>query len=297
VFVQRIGYIPLNLLLRASSAHVVYDVDDALHFLRPTQIRSTVSPRTLRERLVVRYRQVARGNKYYGSRKRAIDQITSTADVVIVGNAYLRDQLARRSRSVVVLPTCVPADPARIKAHEDNTPIRIGWIGMRDNLRELEALDAAFRALRHRFGSKVLLSVVSSRPYQTPAIDTEFTPWSLETEAESLLRCDIGIMPLADNLYASGKCAFKAIQCMSFGLPVVVSPVGMNTAAVDEGVNGFFASTPHEWTERLSELIASPALRSRMGQRAFEKVKRAYSTQVGYEAVHRALLSVTEAPV
>jgi glycosyltransferase involved in cell wall biosynthesis len=196
-----------------------------------------------------------------------------------------------------VLPTCVSADPERIKAHDDRTPIRIGWIGMRDNLRELEALDPAFRALRDRFESDVLLSVVSSRPYQTSAIDTEFAPWSLETEAESLLRCDIGIMPLADNLYASGKCAFKAIQCMSFGLPVVVSPVGMNTAAVDEGVNGYFASTPDEWTERLSELIVSPALRAQMGKHAFEKVQREYSTEVGYEAVRRALSPVTEAPI
>jgi glycosyltransferase involved in cell wall biosynthesis len=295
VFVQRIASIPLNGLLRASRARVVYDVDDALHLVRPGQIPSTRSPGTLKERLVVGYRAVARGSRYYGSRKRAIAQITSFADVVIVGNAFLYDQLARRSRNALVLPTCVIADAKRVKTHAEGSPIRIGWIGLKDNLRELDALDPAFRALRARFGDDVRLSIVSSRPYETSAIGTEFVRWSLETETESVLRFDIGIMPLADNPFARGKCALKAIQCMSFGLPVVVSPVGMNIVAVDDGVDGFFARTCDEWRKRVSELVLDAALRARIGQHAFEKVQTAYSAEIGYQEVRRILASLTNA--
>ena len=116
------------------------------------------------------------------------------------------------------------------------SPVRIGWIGTRNNLRELDALEPAFRALSARFGGDVLLSVVSSRPYETSAIAVESIPWSLATERESVRRFDVGIMPLADDLFARGKCSFKAIQCMAEGIPVVVSPVGMNVEVVQDGV-------------------------------------------------------------
>ncbi len=56
--------------------------------------------------------------------------------------------------------------------------------------------------------------MISSQPYETDAIATEFTAWNLASEAADLDRFDIGIMPLAPNVFAEGKCAFKAIQCM-----------------------------------------------------------------------------------
>lgn len=289
VFVQRIAYIPLNRLLRASKVRVVYDVDDALHLVRPAQLVPTRSPKTPKDRLVVKYREIARGSRYYGSRKRAIDQIASFADVVIVGNEFLREQLALRSGNPVVLPTCVMVDSDRVRRHQDRSPIRIGWIGLQDNLRELEPLEPALRALGDQLRGNVLLSIVSSRHYNTTAIPTEFIPWGLNTESASTLRFDIGIMPLANTPFAKGKCAFKAIHCMSFGLPVVVSPVGMNTQVVDHEVSGFFASTTREWTESLRALTGDAGLRARMGRQALVKVQEAYSADVGYRTLRGVL--------
>jgi glycosyltransferase involved in cell wall biosynthesis len=239
----------------------------------------------------VKYRQAARGSRYYGSRKRPIEQLVSRADVLIVGNTFLRDQLASQAGGAVVLPTCVEVRATRIKAHLSPSPVRIGWIGLQDNLRELDALEPAFRALQRRFKDDALLSVVSSRPYETSAIATEFVPWSLETEAESLLHFDIGIMPLADSLFARGKCAFKAIQCMSFGLPVVASPVGMNSEVVNEGTNGYLARSTDEWSDRLSRLIVSPSLRSELGAAAFETIRDSYSTEQAMPIIRDALRS------
>jgi glycosyltransferase involved in cell wall biosynthesis len=45
----------------------------------------------------------------------------------------------------------------------------------------------------------------------------------------------IGIMPLEDTAWARGKCSFKMLQYMSCGIPVVVSPVGMNLEILKMG--------------------------------------------------------------
>jgi glycosyltransferase involved in cell wall biosynthesis len=288
VFVQRIAYAPLNALLRASGVRVIYDVDDAIHLIRPVQLEATRSPRSIRERLTVRHRELIRGSRYFGSRKRPFDQIAGFADVVIVGNKYLRSFTTGSRSEPIVLPTCVAAADEP-KKHGGASPIRIGWIGTRNNLADLDALEPAFRALSERFGGEVLLSVVSSRPYVTSAIAVESVRWSLETERESVRRFDVGIMPLADDLFARGKCSFKAIQCMAEGIPVVVSSVGMNVEVVRDGVNGYLAGDSQGWIEYLTALIQDPDLRQRLGLEALATVRRSYSYGMGLRTLRRLI--------
>ena len=71
----------------------------------------------------------------------------------------------------------------------------------------------------------------------------ERVPWSAATEAGSLAAAHIGVMPLTDDEWARGKCAFKLLQYMAASLPCVASPVGANTEAVIDGFNGFHART------------------------------------------------------
>jgi hypothetical protein len=273
---------------------VIYDVDDALHFVRRSQLAWTSRPRTLRERAVVRYRQLVRGSRYHGSRFNALRQIVGLADATIFGNSFLVDQLGHWAQRIVTLPTCVPVEARPPKVHSQDLPIRIGWIGTGDNLPELDLIEQPLARLAQRFGDGVVLTVVSSRPYDTSAIQTEFDSWSLQTERASVLNFDIGIMPLADTPYTRGKCAFKAVQCMAQALPVVVSPVGLNADLVRDGINGFLANSSDMWLARLSELIQDLGLRTRLGQAAFEDVRAGYSTNFALPVLRDAIgLSVT----
>jgi glycosyltransferase involved in cell wall biosynthesis len=77
---------------------------------------------------------------------------------------------------------------------------------------------------------------------------------------------------------------------MAAGLPCVASPVGANTEAVLDGVNGFHATGVDEWQRALEKLIASPQLRASFGARGRAHVDERYSMR-NYRAGYLALLT------
>jgi glycosyltransferase involved in cell wall biosynthesis len=105
---------------------------------------------------------------------------------------------------------------------------------------------------------------------------------------------DFGVMPLTDMPWARGKCGYKLIQYMACGLPVVASPVGVNTQIVEHGINGFLASTEVEWHDAITTLLNDEALRRGMGAEGRRKVERHYSLQVWEPRVAALLRDVAE---
>jgi glycosyltransferase involved in cell wall biosynthesis len=82
---------------------------------------------------------------------------------------------------------------------------------------------------------------------------------------------------------------------MAASLPCVASPIGANTEAVIDGVNGFHAATLQDWESRLEMLIVSPALRARFGAAGLEHVERRYSMRA-YRAQYVPLLASLAGP-
>jgi glycosyltransferase involved in cell wall biosynthesis len=286
VLVQRVLLGWLNLLLRASRKPIVFDLDDATHYVRTSQLAEVLRPRGLKAHATVLYRRAARGNAHYSSRKRLLDQMLQISDGVILGNRNLREELSpRASAETVVVPTSVPVSRRCLKEHVEHSPVTIGWIGMRANLIHLEMLEAAFRSLSRRFPEDIRLHVVSSHPYRSRFVPTDFTTWSLDVEEDAVRGFDIGVMPLVDDFHSRGKCAFKAVLCMSYGVPVVISPVGVNTEIINNGHNGYLASSDQEWESTLAHLTRDLRARERIGLNGFKTAEQRFSTQVAYPAI------------
>ena len=100
---------------------------------------------------------------------------------------------------------------------------------------------------------------------------------------------DIGIMPLPDDDWEKGKCAYKLIQYMACGLPVVASSVGMNREVVNEGWNGFLANNFKEWCNALELLIQDEGLRKRLGQNGRKLVEENYTLESNFQLMQRVV--------
>jgi len=76
---------------------------------------------------------------------------------------------------------------------------------------------------------------------------------------------------------------------MALGIPPVVSPVGVNTTIVRDGVNGFHARSPEEWVDRVALLLGDGSLRCRLGREARRTVEQSYSRRLHAPRMARVL--------
>jgi glycosyltransferase involved in cell wall biosynthesis len=216
------------------------------------------------------------------------------SDVVIVGNQFLKNEVLKvdRGKKVFVIPTCIDTNLYPYKKKISNSQeIILGWIGTKGNLKYLKKLEPVFETIRQRF-PQAKLKIVSNDFYDSSHLSTIKKPWKLEEENEDLISFDIGLMPLNDDLWSRGKCGLKIIQYLSVGVPVVCTPVGINSDIVKDGENGFWATNDQEWVDRLSTLIQNQELRSQMGLKGIEAVEREYSLVVTSEKFFQVLQSL-----
>lgn len=201
------------------------------------------------------------------------------ADLAVCGNAYLQDYAARYCRRTEIVPTVVDTDAYGPKlSPQPDRPLTLGWIGSPSTWGFVKPLVPLLSeaALRH----DLAVRVVGAGPQKDIPPRFSFLPWSEPQEIALIQGMDIGIMPLPDEPWARGKCGYKLIQYMACGLPVIASPVGVNTEIVDHGENGFLATTPQEWAEAIAALAANAGLRRAMGEAGRAKIERAYSLAV-----------------
>ena len=256
-------------LVAALSRRRVFDVDDAIYVRKPRRLGDPV------DESIWRRRKFAATCRW--------------VDVVAAGNDVLAAVARPAARDIVILPTSIDTAVYRATTASAADPPTIAWIGSPENLIYLEMIRPALARLAGRHPTLKLRVICSQFP-DWPEISVERIPWSSQTEAGSLAGAHIGVMPLTDDAWSRGKCAFKLLQYMAASLPCVASPVGANTEAVLDGVNGFHARSIDEWELTLERLIASPDLRARCGANGHAHVEKRYALRT-YQANYVALLT------
>ncbi len=261
--------------LRAAARRLVYDFDDAMpyrHSFREEQ------------------ESTARANRFL--------RTCAGAEAVIAGSEELA-VLARTCgpHAVFVAPT--PVDAARYGPapgpRAPGEPLRFGWIGSRATLPYLEGIAAPLAAACAALPGSRLLVVADAAP-QMPGVPADLEAWTEEGEAASLRRMDIGLMPLTDDPWSRGKCAFKLLQYAATGIPAVASPVGANLAVVEEGRTGLLAGPVAALEEALLRLGRDPDLRARLGAEARRQAESRWSAAVLAPPLARFLVHAAESP-
>lgn len=208
-----------------------------------------------------------------------VDSICRWAYKVSCGNAYLRDYALQFNPRAIINPTTIDTQHLhnQVRDQQQPGPLVIGWTGTHSTLKYLEQVVPVLARLEQEFNFE--FRVISNQPPKLPLRSLVFQPWRKETEIADLLGFHVGLMPLEDDLWAKGKCAFKALQYMALGEPALVSPVGMNTEVVTDGYNGYVCATPQEWEAALRRLLVNPEKRAELGHQARETIVRRYSVE------------------
>lgn len=196
------------------------------------------------------------------------------------GNTYLAAYARQFNPRSLVNPTTIDTEHLHNQVRDQAAPGRlvIGWTGTHSTLKYLDQLVPVLAQLEAE-GLDLEFRVISNQPPALPLRSLVFVPWRKDTEIADLLAFHVGLMPLEDDLWAKGKCAFKALQYMALGIPALVSPVGMNTEVVQNDHNGYVCTTAADWEMRLRQLLADSGLRQRLGVAARATVVAHYSVR------------------
>jgi glycosyltransferase involved in cell wall biosynthesis len=246
-------------MLRNWSRRVAFDIDDAIYLRRP------------------RAPGLPPGDSWW--RRHKFASTCSASDLVIAGNETLAKAAAMHSKRVEIVPTPVNLRSYRIAEIDPARPPTLVWVGRPENLDYLEMIRPSLVKLARRWPNLRLRIVCSEFP-PWHDVNIERVLWSPENEIEALATADVGLMPLADDEWTRGKCAFKLLQYAAAGLCCVASNVGANRKAVVHGASGFLADTPDDWENALATLLASPDLRTAFGRRGRKHIEACYDATV-----------------
>lgn len=252
-------------ILRAG-ARGIYDFDDALY--------------------------LADGPRLF-PKSRSWRRSVEAADVVIAGNETLADAAASVNGATTIVPSCVdPLDYILKTEYEITSTPRAVWIGSPSTEKYLQSIAPALLRLHASRGLRLSLVSAGNQPLGQLAQMTDRIEWSSATVASSLVRADVGIMPLSDDPWSRGKCAYKLLQYAATGLPLVASPVGANTGVLHSSM-GLGPSTLDEWTQALETIIDEGAgTRAQRGRAARETVVEGFSFQA-WESRWRATVGLS----
>jgi glycosyltransferase involved in cell wall biosynthesis len=213
------------------------------------------------------------------------DAIARRARLVICGNSFLADHYSALA-PVTILPTAVDTErfvPPTTRP-DPEAPV-IGWSGSSSGFPYLESIAPALARVL-ALHPRAVFEVMAERAPQLRGLPPErvrFVPWSERDEVRALQGYSVGIMPLFDDPWARGKCSFKMLTYMACGLPVVVSPVGMNREVLALGAPaalGLAASALDDWVQALDQLLRAPEAAAAMGRRGREVAEQVFARNV-----------------
>jgi glycosyltransferase involved in cell wall biosynthesis len=256
------GYLTLEPFLKKP---LIFDVDDAIWLTKP-----------------------------FG--KQAVSDIARRADVIFAGNQYIADWMGQYSQRIYIVPTAVDSEiykPAEEKALSGDGFI-IGWIGSSGTLPYLEAIEDPLNEFLLKYGDASIL-VMADRPPSFKKITGEkikYIPWTETEEVSTLQKMDVGLMPLPDDEWTRGKCAFKMVQYMSCAVPVIVSPVGMNAEVLGLGEAGFSAVKNTDWYDSLEYIYMNRDKAQEIGRNARAIVLRNFDRRLITQQIAGIMMSL-----
>jgi glycosyltransferase involved in cell wall biosynthesis len=261
IFVQREAFMTgstwFEKKFASSGAKLVFDFDDAIWHL-----------------------DISEANKKFSWLKNPgkTAKIIASANLVIAGNQYLADYAKHHNPNVVIIPTTIDTDEyKRIPQPKKDDRITIGWSGSLTTMKHFDYALPFLRKLKDKYGDRIAIKAIGDGNYENKELGVKGIAWNKENEVRELSTFDIGIMPLPDDEWAKGKCGLKGLQYMALEIPTVMSPVGVNTEIIQDGVNGFLADGADEWVEKISRLVDSKEFHDKMGKEARHTVEQRYS--------------------
>ena len=219
---------------------------------------------------------------------------TKIADAVIVCTHGQAEWAKRYNDNVHIFHISVnfPAYQKFTKKYgEKKNSLRIGWVGTGpEHLYNLGVLASAFKLLLSKnppsFTFVLIGALKNKKVYElfknVPGLQVEFIDeldWkNPESVPREIQKFNIGVLPhRSDGEWNRSKTSLKILEYMACGVATVASEFGEMPHIIQDGVNGYLASSEEEWAEKLQKLLSDKELRAKLGRAGQKTVQEQYS--------------------
>ncbi|MBK1617419.1 hypothetical protein CKO42_02895 [Lamprobacter modestohalophilus] len=193
--------------------------------------------------------------------------MTLAVDHVVVVSSYLKDKLDNLyGINCTVIDDAIENIHLENKKHHSGNYLRLIWIGHSDNWKSLSILNSVIEKFSNQ---NIELITVSNHPDATFA-------WSNGAAKTAILNSDLAVIPSELDDWAKCKSSNRLTTFMSYGLPVIASPVPSYSDIIIHGKTGFIANLDSEWVEYIKRLQC-PELRNKIGSAAKASVSDKFS--------------------
>ena len=268
IFIQKFIFTEKKLdRIKKLNNYIIYDFDDAIYTHHPSK-------------------------KDNPNQRRRLVNMLKAAHLIIVSNKYLKDYAKKFNINVEIIPTVVDCKDYTLKGYnQKKDKIILGYACSPENLYYLKGIHKPLKIITKKYPN-VYLKVVTSAPFRMKGVRIINQEFSLVNHIKTLQSFDIGIQPLNDDKWTRSKSGYKAIECMSVGVPVVSSPIGINKLIIKNGVNGFLVKNKDEWIDKLSQLIEDSNLIKRLGINARKTIVQDYSLRSNISLFNNILKNI-----
>lgn len=219
-------------------------------------------------------------------RRRDMARCVALSELVTVSTEPLAEVVGQWNPDVAVLPNHI--DAALLEVHRPRRErVTVGWAGGDSHILDLRVVAGQLRRFLDRHPdvdmhfvgtdySRLLRRQCRYTPFRSPV-------WTYYQGIDF----DIGLAPLAGNVFNRSKSHIRVLEYAALGIPVVASDEPAYRDMVIDGVTGFLIRRDHEWAARLRDLANDHDMRADMGANA-RRHAAGWTIQRGHHGWQRA---------
>ena len=205
------------------------------------------------------------------------------ADAMTVSTPQLAEDYAHLHDNIFVLRNYLDWEmwaDVEPQYNVDRDRVRLGWMGAYDfrtgDLRQLVGVLGPWLE-QHPHVDFVVAGPNAAQTHQllgTPEaqrIIVDGVDFSSGRVPEITATFDIGLIPLEPGRFNEGKSHLKGMEYAACGIPCIATPTESYRYWVEEGVNGLFATKPHEWRTAFETFVGEDSFRRDCGRNARKK--------------------------
>ena len=200
------------------------------------------------------------------------------SSAVFCGNNYHLNYFKKYNSKLFYLPTVTNLSIYNnfIQNKKFDT-FTIVWIGTPSTTFYLHKVTNVLNKLSAKYNINIL--IIGSKTEKLKNLNCKFLSWNLSNELYYLSKSHVGIMPLYDTKWEQGKCGFKIIQYMSLKIPVIASPIGVNSEIIEDNVNGMLAITEDDWYNKILLLMNDHKFYKKLSNEGYNTIEKDFSLQ------------------